>query len=250
MLNLTRPLVFFDLETTGIDIYNDRIVQIGAIKIMPDGTETEYEWIVNPGIPIPKGASDVHGITDEMVQDKPRLGDIAAELDALFSNVDLGGYNAKQFDIPFLGTEFARIGLSLDLENVHCVDAMAIFRIKEPRTLTAAYKRYCGKELENAHNAMADIRASLEVLHGQMKEYTDLGTTPEDLHNNCFPKDPDAYDAEGKLRFVDGALCINFGKNKGKPLHELAFTDSSYLEWILNGTFSPKVKDAIKAVLK
>ncbi len=250
MLNLKRPLVFFDLETTGIDVYRDRIVQIGAIQIMPDGTKTEHEWIINPGIPIPKGASDVHGITDEMVADKPKLGDIGAELAKLFTNVDLGGYNVKNFDIPMLAEEFNRIGLSLDTEDIKIVDAMTIFKIKEARTLAAAYQKFCGKELVDAHDAMVDIRASMEVLDGQLSHYDDLPYSPAELHEYCFPADPDAYDAEGKLRFVDGELTINFGKNKGKTLQYLAMNDAGYLEWILNGSFSDKVKEAIKKIIK
>jgi DNA polymerase-3 subunit epsilon len=250
MLKLTKPLVFFDLETTGVDIYNDRIVQIGAIKMMLDGTTEEKEWLINPGIPIPKGASDIHGITDDMVADKPRLGDIAEELAKFFTGVDFGGYNVKNFDLPMLQTECARIGLPLDTEGVHIVDAMAIFKTMEPRTLTAAYKKFCGKDLVDAHDAMADIRASVEVLKGQMKTYAELPDTPEALHEFCFPKDPNAYDAEGKLHFVDGQLVINFGKNRGKTLQHLAMNDPGYLEWILNGQFSEKVKTAVKNILQ
>jgi DNA polymerase-3 subunit epsilon len=249
MIPLSRPLVFFDLETTGVDVYNDRIIQIGAIRIKPDGAKTEKEWMVNPGIPIPKGASDIHGITDEMVADKPLLGDIAEELANFFTGVDFGGYNVKNFDLPLLSIEFGRIGLPFDTETVRIVDAMAIFRILEPRNLGAAYKKFCGKELVNAHNAMADIRASLDVFEGQIKKHPELPQTLEEIHELCFPKNPNAYDGEGKLLFVEGDLCINFGKNKGKTLAHLAMNDPGYLEWILNGTFSEKVKDAIKKAL-
>ncbi|MBU0660785.1 3'-5' exonuclease [Patescibacteria group bacterium] len=249
MLTLTRPLTFFDLETTGVDPYNDRIVQIGAIQLMPDGTKKEKEWLVNPGMPIPKSASDIHGITNDMVQDAPRLGDIIAELQEWFIGVDLGGYNVKNFDIPLLIQEFQRIGLMFDIENISIVDAMKIFQIKEPRTLAAAYQKFCGKELVDAHNAMVDITASLEVLYGQMNTYDDLPATPKALHEFCFPEDPNAYDAEGKLLFVDGVLTINFGKNKGKTLQELALNDPGYLEWINKGSFSDPVKQAVRKVL-
>ena len=249
MLQLSRPLVFFDLETTGVDPFSDRIVQIGAIRIDTDGSRTEHEWLVNPGMPIPAGAAAVHGITDDKVKDAPGLGDLAQELSDLFSNVDLGGYNAKMFDIPLLASEFARIGLELDTETINVVDAMQVFRIKEPRTLTAAYKKYCGKELVDAHDAMADIRASLEVLEGQMNTYDDLPSDPAAFHEFCFPKDPNAYDAEGKIVFVDELLTINFGKNKGKTLQSLALNDPRYLEWILKGSFSKKVKEAVSNAL-
>jgi DNA polymerase III subunit epsilon len=249
MMTLTRPLVFFDLETTGINPFEDKIVQIGAIKLFPDGTREEKEWLINPGIPIPQIVINVHSITDEMVANAPRLGDIAAELQQLFYEADLGGYNIKNFDIPLLQAEFSRIGLSIDTEHIHIVDAMQIFRIKEPRTLTAAYKKYCGKEMENAHDAMVDIKASLEVVEGQLKMYEDIPKAVSEIHEFCYPKDPDAYDAEGKLRFAEGKLTINFGKNKGKALQELAMNDSGYLEWILNGSFSDKVKSAVRDVL-
>lgn len=249
MLTLSRPLVFFDLETTGVDPYNDRIVQIGVIKLFPDGTQEEKQWLINPGTPIPKEVTAIHGISDEMVKDAPMLGDIAQELHTLFDGVDLGGYNVRNFDIPLLQQEFNRIGLMLDSEHIKVVDPMQIFRIKEPRTLTAAYQKYCGKTLDDAHNAMADVRASLEVLYGQLTMYDDIPTSVDALYAYCYPADPNAYDAEGKLRFVDGKLVINFGKNRGKTLQELALNDPGYLEWIINGTFSEKVKTAVRQVL-
>jgi DNA polymerase III subunit epsilon len=249
-LNTTKPIVFFDLETTGVEIGRDRIVQIGAIKLMPDGAKTEYNWLVNPGMPIPKVTTDIHGITDEMVKDKPMLGEMTKELTDLFFEVDLGGYNVRNFDIPFLMAELARVGIEFDTENARIVDGMAIFRTMEPRNLTAAYKKYTGKELVDAHDALVDIKATLEVVEGQISYYDDIGNTPDKLHELCFPPDPEAYDAEGKLRYVDGQLCITFGKNRGKTLQFLAKNDPGYLEWILNGGFSKKVKDAIGEVLK
>lgn len=249
-LKLIRPLVFFDLETTGVDIFNDRIVQLGAVKIFPDGKEEEYNFTINPKMPIPAGASAIHGITDEMVTDSPTLGDIAEELTKIFLDSDLGGYNIKNFDIPLLKEEFNRIGLTLDTEKIKIIDAMKIFQIKEPRTLTAAYQKYCNKTLEDAHDAMIDIKASMEVLYDQMEYYDDIPANVDDLHEFCFPADPDAYDAEGKLKFVDGNLSINFGKNKGKSLQSLSMEDPGYLEWILRGSFSDKVKDAVRGVLK
>ncbi len=250
MIQLTKAIVFFDLETTGTDIYTDRIVQLAAIRYETTGEKKSHEWIINPGIPIPKGASDVHGITDEMVRDKPRLGDITASLAALFDGADFGGYNVKQFDIPFLAMEFERIGLTLDTEQSRIIDAMRIFQIKEPRTLSAAYQKYCNKTLDDAHHAMVDVLASVEVFEGQLQAYTDLPHTVDELHEYCFPPDPDAFDAEGKLRYVQGELTINFGKNKGKTLTYLAVNDPSYLSWILNSQFSSKVKNVIMDVMK
>lgn len=249
MLKLNKPIVFFDLETTGLDLYNDRIIQIGAIKFFPNGKKIEYNQLINPNIPIPKESTAVHKITNEMLMDKPLLGDIAGELSELFLNSDLGGYNIKFFDIPILQKEFQRIGLELDLENVKIVDAMAIFKLKEPRTLTVAYQKYCNKELKDAHDAMADIRASIEVLEGEMNYYKDLPNTVEEIHEFCFPNNPDAYDVEGKLKFINGELAINFGKNKNRTLKELAKNEPGYLHWILDGNFSDKVKRAVKDVL-
>ena len=249
MLKLKRPIVFFDLETTGIDPYNDRVIQIGAIKYFPDGAKIEYNQLINPNIPIPKESMEIHKITDEMVKYKPLIGDIAHELSKLFHNSDLGGFNIKYFDIPMLQNEFQRIGLSLDLDNIKIVDAMTIFKLKEPRTLSIAYEKYCGQKLENAHDAMTDIRASIEVLEGQIKFYNDIPNTVEEIHAYCFPIDPNAYDTENKLRYIENELSINFGKNKGRALKELAQKDPSYLRWILNGNFSEKVKKAIKEVL-
>ena len=149
-----------------------------------------------------------------------------------------------------LQNEFQRIGLpQLNLENIKIVDAMIIFKLKEPRTLSVAYEKYCGQKLENAHDAMADIRASIEVLEGQIKFYNDIPNTVEDIHTFCFPVDSNSFDMEGKLRYVEGELAINFGKNRGQLLKTLAKNDPSYLRWILNGSFSEKVKDAIRKIL-
>lgn len=249
MLKIERPIIFFDLEATGVNVYNDRVVQIAAIKYLPKGKKTEHEWLINPKMPIPKEALAIHGITDEMVADKPTFGDIAQELITLFSGADLGGYNIKNYDIPMLQNEFTRIDLPFEIDNVNIVDAYTIYTQKESRNLQAAYEKYVGGKFEDAHNAMADIRASIKVLEGQLKYYNDLPDTARGLHEFCFPYDPDSYDSEGKLRYKNGELAINFGKNKGRALKELALDDESYLRWILNGSFSEKVKDAVRDVL-
>lgn len=249
MISLARPLVFFDLETTGIDVYTDRIIQIAAVRFSPDSVETKHEWITDPGIPISKEASEKHGFTDEMVKGRPRFGEIVGEVSAVFEGADLGGYNIKQFDIPLLAEEFLRVGYAFDTESIQIVDSYAIWRAKEPRTLAAALKKYCDTELEDAHNAIADVKASLEVFLGQRTYYADIPDSVAAIHELCFPKNPDSYDGEGKLCFVDGVLTINFGKNKGRRLQELAMNDPSYLEWILRGSFSSKVKEAVRKSL-
>ncbi len=248
-LTLDKPIVFFDLETTGVDIYNDKIVEIAIVKIETDGTEKEYEWIINPGIPIPEGAAAVHGITDEMVKDAPRFSDIAAEISTIFDGVYIGGYNVKNFDVPLLLQECQRIGLELPIDANSIIDPMSIYRQKETRTLSSAVKEYCGVEMENAHEAMADIRATVDVLTHQLLILDDVPKTAPELALYCYPIDPDAFDLEGKLRYVGGELAINFGKNKGKTLVWLARNDRGYLEWILNGTFSEQVKTAVRDCL-
>lgn len=249
MLDLKKPIVFFDLEATGVDMFNDKIVQIAAVKIFPDGKKTEYEWLVNPKKHIPVASTEIHGITDDMVADKPSFGDIAQDLAELFSDSDLGGYNIKLFDIPMLQNEFARIEMPFEVEDRNIIDAMVIFKMKEPRTLSAAYEKYVGGQFANAHDAMADIKASMEVLEGQLNTYDDLPKSADGLHEFCFPPDPDRYDMGGKLRYVNGELCINFGKNRGRSLKELAVNEKSYLLWILNGSFPEKVKQAIREIL-
>lgn len=249
MLNLNKPIVFFDLESTGLDLYNDRIIQIGAIKYYPDGKITEHEWLINPNIPISQEATDIHGLTNEMLVDKPLFGDVADEILQFFKDSDLGGFNVKFYDIPMLQSEFSRIGTSFDIENTKIIDAMQIYRMKEPRNLQAAYEKYVGGTFEHAHNAMADIRASVAVFEGQLKYYNDLPSTADAIHELCYPSNPNTYDAEGKLVYMNGELCINFGKNKNKSLTSLAINDPGYLRWILNGNFSEKVKAAVREVL-
>lgn len=248
-LELDKPIVFFDLETTGVDVYNDKIVEIAIIKIETDGSTKEYEWLINPGIPIPAGAAAVHGITDEMVKDAPRFSDIASEIAVIFDNVYIGGYNVKSFDVTLLLQECQRIGLDLLIDVNSIIDPMSVYRQKETRTLSSAVKEYCGVEMENAHEAMADIRATIEVLAHQLLIIPDLPKTASELALYCYPPDPDAFDPDGKLRYTDGELAINFGKNKGKTLKWLALNDRGYLEWILNGTFSEQVKKEVKKVL-
>lgn len=248
-LALDKPIVFFDLETTGVDIYNDKIVEIAIIKIETDGTEKKYEWIINPGIPIPEGAAAIHGITDEMVKDAPRFSEIASEITTIFDGVYIGGYNVKNFDVPLLLQECQRIGLELPIDANSIIDPMSIYRQKETRTLSSAVQEYCGVEMEHAHEAMADIRATVNVLTHQLLILSDVPKGASELALYCYPPDPDAFDLEGKLRYINGELAINFGKNKGKTLVWLARNDRGYLEWILNGTFSQQVKDVVKKVL-
>jgi DNA polymerase III subunit epsilon len=250
MLSLTRPIVFFDLETTGVNTQTDRIVEFAAIRKEPDGTTTEVSWLINPCMPIPKESSAIHGITDDMVQKEKTLGERSAELSTLFNGADIGGYNVAQFDLPVLRAECERIGLSVDFSHARIVDPMIIFKIKEPRTLAAAHEMYCGTPMEHAHEALADIRATVAVLDGQFSRYADLPRDTDGLHAFCFPRHENAYDPESKIISDNGVLRINFGKNKGKALADLATTDPGYLQWVLKGDFSDMVKDAVRSVLR
>src|ERR1035437_1028644 len=174
-LHLTRPLVFIDLETTGINLTNDRIVEIAMVKILSDGSKVVKRKLINPQMPIPKGSSDIHGITDEMVKDAPAFKQVANELKQFIDNADLSGYNSNRFDIPLLVEEFLRAGIDLDMNNRKLVDVQQIFHMMEKRTLGAAYQFYCNKELHEAHSAEVDATATWEILMAQTERYSHLG---------------------------------------------------------------------------
>ncbi len=245
-MNLTRPIVFFDLETTGPDASAARIVQIACVKRRPDGTSTEWQALVNPGCPIPLEAAEIHGITDDMVKDAKSFRDLASGLLQALDGCDLGGFNVRRYDIPLLQAEFARVGVEFSVEGRAIVDAMALFYAKEPRNLIAAVKFYCGKEMENAHNAMADVRATMDVLEAQLTRYSDLPADVAALHDIGAG---DAVDLEGKFAWKDGEATLTFGKNKGRSLKWLAANDASFLRWMLGADFGVEVKNIIKAAL-
>lgn len=246
MIELTRPLVALDLETTGINPNRDRIVQIGIVKLKPNGETKEWESLVNPGIPIPPHVVETHGITDTMVKDELPFSRLGPMLIKGIEGCDLCGHNVM-FDVNFLRTEFKRIGIKWTPGCI--VDSLKIFQIKEPRNLTAAVRYYLDEELENAHTALADARASLRVLQAQLKRYPDLPTRVEDLYELLFVKgdNKDFLDADKKLRWFDGAAVLNFGKHSGKSLRD---APKDYLQWMMNGSFSPHVKEIIKNALE
>ncbi len=236
-LKLDRPLVIFDIESTGISPRADRIIELAVIKVAPDGSETERYWLVNPTIPIPVETTAVHGITDEAVRDCPTFAQVAPEIDAFLKNCDLGGYNVLRFDIPMLEEEFKRVGLNLDVDNRRILDAQRIYHAKEPRDLTAAYRFFCGSEHLDAHGAEADTRVTLEVLKGQFRKYDDLPHDMATLDRQFNATDPFNADRTGRLRWVDNEITINFGKMKGRRLRDLVTEDIGYLNWILRGDF-------------
>lgn len=243
MLDLVRPIVFFDLETTGLDANSDRIVQIAAVKLLPNGQKVEGNQRLNPTIPIPVEATAVHGISNADVADCPTFSDRAIAIHNFFNGCDLAGFNANGFDIPLLANEFARAGLYLDLTEVRCVDASAIFRAFERRTLEAAYQFYCGKTLEGAHNAMVDVRATIEVLQGQIHRY---GLEPDVVSLAQYAKQP-AIDPSGKVALNEaGQLVLTFGKYQGQTLESVAQENPGYLDWMLDGSFAETTKILIR----
>lgn len=262
-LSLDRPLVFFDIESTGLDVLKDRIIQLAMIKVLPDGTQVEKEWLINPGIPISEEAQAVHGITVDMIRNKPSFRDLADEIYAFMDNSDLAGYNSNRFDIPMLVEEFARVGKKIDMDKIRTVDVQRIFYKMEPRNLTAAYKFYCDKDLTGAHDALADVRATLEVLEGQLEKYQD--STIEDgdgniIHNPVkgdvqslyeFTSDLKTLDATQRIKkSADGTVVFNFGKYNNQPVGESMYKDQQYYQWMLNKDFSTQVKDIIQKEFK
>jgi DNA polymerase-3 subunit epsilon len=235
-IKLKKPIVFFDLETTGINPSADRIVEISLIKVLPNGTETQKTYKVNPEIPIPAETTAIHGISDEDVKDAPTFKMIAKDLVELIADSDLGGFNSNKFDVPLLAEEFLRAGSDFDLKKRNFVDAMVIFMKKEQRNLVAAYKFYCDKDLKDAHSAAADTIATYEVFKAQLEKYGDLGESVEEVSD--FSSHNKNADFAGRLVYdEDNNILINFGKYKGRKLSEVLKKDPSYYNWVQRGDF-------------
>jgi len=246
-LNLKKPIAFFDLETTGISITHDRIVEIAVLKIHPNGLKETKTWLVNPTIPIPKEASDIHGIKNEDVADKPTFKEIAKQVDEFMSHCDLGGFNSNRFDIPLLVEELLRVDIDFKIPSRKFVDVQTIFHKMEQRNLTAAYKFYCGKSLENAHSAEADITATYEVLEAQIDRYEELQNDVNFLSE--FSSHNNNVDVAGRIIYNDKMVEVfNFGKYKGKPVEEVLKTDPGYYGWLLKGDFSLHTKKVMSEI--
>jgi len=246
MIELTKPLAFFDLETTGLNVAEDRIVSIAIHKINIDGTEDIKYKLVNPTIPIPKGSMEVHGITDEMVKDEPTFKQMAKGMMAFLEGCDLGGYNAINYDLPLLSEEFARCNIMYPPLDLKIVDAGRIFHLQEPRTLEAALKKYCGKTLENSHNAAADTQATVDVFLAQLEVYKgDIGESIIDIHSYCQGNDTRA-DLSNKIIIENGDYYFNFGKEKGKKVVDAV----GFANWMLDKDFTYNTKLVIKKVLE
>lgn len=248
-LKLVRPLVVFDIESTGVSPRKDRIIELAAIKLMPGGEEISKCWLMNPGVPIPPETTAIHGISDEIVKDCPTFADKAEEIFEFFRGCDLSGFNADRFDIPCLEEEFARVGMAFAPSARKHVDVQRIYHKKEPRDLSAAVRFYLGRNHDGAHGAEADTRATLEVLKAQMAKYSDLPATVDEMDEYLVPHDPMNADRAGTLRWKDGELTINFGKKKGESLKKLLLNEPNYLKWILKGDFDTEVRMIIKDLL-
>ena len=247
-LNLKRPIVFFDLETTGVDTAKDRIVEISMVKVMPDGEQIVKTRKLNPGMHIPAEATAIHGITDEDVRDCPTFAQVAKSLEQFIRGCDFGGFNSNRFDLPVLVEEFLRAGVDVDFKRRRFVDVQNIFHKKEQRTLVAAYKFYCDKDLEDAHSAEADTLATYEVLMAQLERYPDLENDIDKLAE--FSTRGEAADYAGRILFNEkGEEVFGFGKYKGRPVAEVFRAEPSYYAWSSRRSVCAKKRNDDEAIL-
>jgi DNA polymerase-3 subunit epsilon len=246
MLQLTKPLAFIDLETTGINLATDRIIEIAIVKILPDAKRTVKRKLINPQIPIPKQSSDVHGITDEMVKDAPIFKDVAQELKQMLDGCDIAGYNSNRFDIPMLIEEFLRAEVDFDMKGRKLVDVQNIFHKMEQRTLSAAYKFYCNKILDGAHSAEIDATATHEILIAQLERYPDLGTSIESVLR-IIGEEP-IVDFARRFVMENGVEIFNFGKYKGRSVAEVLRTEPQYYDWMMKGDFPQYTKQKLTEI--
>lgn len=249
-MKLTKPLVVLDLETTGTWIEKDKILEIAMIKVSPDGSKTIYDKRINPGIPIPACITKLTGISDEAVKAAPAFKDVAQEIVDFIKDCDLAGFNIERFDLPVLERELAECGIKFNFRELCTYDAQRIFHLNEKRDLSAAYKFYCKKTLENAHTALADTQATLEIIDAQIKEYSEDGCV-ERLGVFSYKETSDFFDCDRKFRWWNGKLYMMFGKYaKSLTLQDIVKRDPQYLEWILSANFSEEVKGLIEDALR
>lgn len=246
-LNLNKPICFFDLETTGTNVAKDRIVEISILKVLPNGTKSSKTWLVNPGIPIPPEAAAIHGISDEKVANEPSFKQISAEVYQMIKDSDLGGYNSDRFDIPLLAEEMLRAEVDFDMKNMVSVDVQTIFHKMEKRTLEAAYKFYCDKELTDAHSAEADTMATYEVLLSQLDRYPELENNVKKLAE--FSNRKNSLDFAGFIgKDEAGEAIFTFGKHNGKKVNDILETEPGYFGWILNADFPLYTKKVLTQI--
>ena len=248
-LNLTKPLVFFDLETTGVNIGTDRIVEISILKIFPNGNRESKTWLVNPEVEIPAEVTAIHGITNEKVVTEPTFKELAQTVYEMIKDSDLAGFNSNRFDIPLLAEELLRAGINFDMKDKKAIDVQVIFHKKEQRTLSAGYKFYCGKDLDDAHSAEADTNATYEILKAQLDRYSDIENSVDALS---------AYSAHSKRADFAGFILFNdkeqeifsFGKYKGKTVEEVLKENPGYHNWIQNADFPLYTKKFLREIKK
>ena len=246
-LKLTKPIVFFDLETTGINIGNDRIVEISMLKIFPDGKKQSKTWLVNPEIEIPKEVSALHGITNEKVVTEPTFKELAESINEMIADADLAGFNSNRFDIPLLAEEFLRVGMDFDMNDRKSIDVQVIFHKKEQRTLSAGYKFYCDKELEDAHSAEADTHATYEILKAQLDRYDDIDNSVEALSQ--YSSHTKRADFAGFILFnEEGQEIFSFGKYKGRVVEDVLKENPGYNAWIQNADFPLYTKKVLQSI--
>ena len=246
-LNLTRPIVFFDLETTGVNIVTDKIVEISILKVFPNGNKESKTWLVNPEMEIPQESINVHGITNEKVVSEPTFKELASEVNEMISDADLAGFNSNRFDIPLLAEELMRVGIEFDMKNRKAIDVQVIFHKKEQRTLSAGYQFYCGKELEGAHGAEADTNATYEILLAQLDKYDDIENSVDALSN---------FSTHGIRADFAGFILMNnehqevfsFGKYKGRIVEEVLKENPGYNNWIQNADFPLYTKKVLQEI--
>ncbi|CAL2084517.1 3'-5' exonuclease [Tenacibaculum dicentrarchi] len=246
-LNLTKPIIFFDLETTGINIAKDRVVEIAILKVYPNGNKESKTWLVNPEMPIPLASSEIHGITDEKVAKEPTFKELSVSINQMIEGCDLAGFNSNRFDIPVLAEELMRAGIDFDMTDRKAVDVQVIFHKKEQRTLSAGYQFYCGKELVGAHGAEADTNATYEILLAQLDKYEDIQNTVDALSE---------YSTHGKRADFAGFILINeenqeifsFGKYKGRTVEEVFKENPGYNSWIQNADFPLYTKKVLREI--
>ncbi len=262
--NLDRDLVFFDIEATGLNVLKDRIIQIALIKYPKDGGPAlEKELMINPGVPISKESYAVHGISAGDVANKPTFQQVSQEIFDFIGDADLSGYNLNRFDVPMLMEEFERVGTSFEIDHRRIIDVQTIFYKMEPRTLVAAYRFYCDKELEGAHDALADVRATADVLKGQIAKYNQRDftlPTGEVLQNPVrndmsslydFTHNKQSVDVTNRLKYnSEGVVVFNFGKYIGQPVGQVLSRDKQYYHWILEKDFSVQVKKGVQKILR
>jgi DNA polymerase-3 subunit epsilon len=246
MLQLKKPLAFIDLETTGINLGTDRIVEIAIVKILTDGTRSIKRKLINPGIPIPKGASDVHGITDDMVKEAPPFKQVAQELKQMLDGCDLAGYNSNRFDIPLLMEEFLRAEVDFDMKNRKLLDVQNVFHKMEPRTLSAAYKFYCSKNLDGAHGAEVDAAATHEILVAQIERYPELGNNVDSVLKVIG--EDQIVDFARRFIMENGVEVFNFGKFKGRPVADVLRSEPQYYDWMMKGDFPQHTKQKLTEI--